>query len=939
MNFGFKKQLLLLVLFLGVGLALVFNFPAFMPAGDNAPMPFFNPSQMLFNNDNPLGAQKAEMNREPGMMTGMWGNLNWVGGEGVSDSPRVGSLTSSVLGPELFVKFYPFLTMVFLGFSAWLLFRALGLSPMVCLFGGFAAGVNMHCFSVAVWGLSQWDISIASMFLAMAALLTKSIKQWWARALLAGAAVGMVIMEGFDAGAILSIYIGIFILFAGWHSEQPTAQRVVKTGVTALLVVAFSALLAAHTLDALVGTQIKGVAGVEQSGSKTQTPEEIEKARQEKDRRWSFCTQWSLPKLETLRLFIPGLMGYHMYENVDGPDKSSAYWGRIGEDLGLTAIREMRGSPDPEVRRQADDAMRNFGGYRRHIGSGDYAGLLVMILAAFAAASSFRGAGGPFSENEKRFVWFWTAAALISLILAFGRHAFLYRFVFELPYFSTTRNPIKFLHPFFVSVLILCAYGAEAIWRNYLRAPARTPGVFEKRWMYFWIGAVIISIFGLFVLVSKKDDLVHYLTLSGVVSGTETQLASFCIAETVWYVLFLIASVIILTLVIRGVWAGKQSKWAWIAMGVLLLCDVGRADRYWLKYYNYKEKYAMNPVLDFLRKEPYEKKSTAKLMPFGHYDITSCPAPRKPFDNNFYAVCNEWLQNQFPYYNIQAIDIIQAPRTPEVDNNMAQAFMPRTSADLQICARLWQLTNTRYIFCWTGFLNRPLYQGGPSLQGLDPSGNAFQVRTRLNVVPGPGVITPTTSADLSMEVADDGEFALVEYTNTLPRAKLYSNWQSGDSTESILATLKSPAFDPQKTVIVAKETPVSAKPSAPSDAGTVKIEDYHPKYIKMQANANIGSVLLLNDRFNSNWQVWVDNKQMPLLQCNYLVKGVYLEKGQHTVEWKFRPPNGSLFITLAGYGVLILIAGFVVATNRRNGQSPVAPEDSMPKDKSTSGKA
>ena len=934
MNFGFKKQLLLLVLFLGIALVLVFDFPAFMPTGNTASLPFLNPSQMLFDNDNPLGAQKAEMNREPNIMTGMWGNLNWVGGHGVSDSPRISSLTSSVLGPELFVKYYPFLTMMFLGFSAWLLFRTLDLSPMVCLFGGFAAGINMHCFSVAVWGLSQWDIAIASMFLAIAALMTKSIKQWWARALLAGGAVGLVIMEGFDAGAILSIYIGIFILFAGWHSDGPMNQKIVKTGITAALVIAFSALVAAHTLDALIGTQIKGVAGVEQNASKLETPAEIEKSRQEKERRWSFCTQWSLPKLETLRLFIPGLMGYHMYENVDGLDKSSSYWGRIGEDLGLTAIQDMRKSPNPEVRRQADEAMRTFGGYRRHIGSGDYAGLLVMILAAFATVNALRGTAGPFTEKEKRFVWFWAVAALLSLILAYGRHAFLYGIVFELPYFSTTRNPIKFLHPFFVCVLILSAYGAEALWRNYLRGPVRAFGQFEKRWTYFGVGAIVISIFGLFVLVSKKEELVHYLSLSGVVSGTEPQLASFCIGEVVWYVFFLIASVGVLTLILRGTWSAKQAKWAWIAMGALLLFDVGRSDRYWLKYYNYKEKYALNKILDFLHQEPYEKKSTAKLMPFGHYDISACPAPRKPYDNNFYAVCNEWLQNQFPYYNIQAVDIVQAPRTPEMDNNMASAFTPRTSADLPLCARLWQLTNTRYIFCWAGFMDRPPYQGGPTLRHLDPSGDHFVVRARLNVTLSPGVTVPTTSSDLSMEIADDGEFALVEYTNTLPRVKLYSNWQTIDSVEATLSTLRSMEFDPQKKVLIAKETPVAAPTSINSDPGTVKIESYHPKYLKMQANANAGSVLLLNERYSPYWRVLVDGKAAPLLQCNYLMKGVYLEKGQHTVEFKFRPPNGSLYVTLAGWGIAILVAGFVIITNRRNGSdepsAPAATKSSTP---------
>src|SRR3954452_11294608 len=120
MNFGMKKQLLLLVGFLGLGLTLVFNFPVFMPTGNKASMPFLNPSQMLFNNDQPLGAQKAEMNREPAMITGMWANINWVGGQGVSDSPRITSMMQSILGPELFVKYYPFLTMLFVGLSAWM---------------------------------------------------------------------------------------------------------------------------------------------------------------------------------------------------------------------------------------------------------------------------------------------------------------------------------------------------------------------------------------------------------------------------------------------------------------------------------------------------------------------------------------------------------------------------------------------------------------------------------------------------------------------------------------------------------------------------------------------------------------------------------------------------------------------------------------------------
>jgi hypothetical protein len=940
MNLGFKKQLLLLLLVLGGALVIIFNTPAFMPNGNHAALPFFNSSQMLFNNDNPLGAQMAEQNRLPGTIFGLWGNLNWVGGEGVGESPRVSTLTAALLRPEMFTKYFPFLSVMFLGFCAWLYFRQLKFGAGVCVFAGLAAGVNMHFFSVAAWGLSQWNIAAGCVFLALAALTTDAIKQIWARAILAGFAVGILVMEGFDSGAILSMYIGVFILYSGLISKEPLPGRAIKTAISAGLVVLFSLFVSWYTVNNLIGTQIKGVVGAEKKMTNANSPEEKAKADQEWMRRWSFSTQWSLPKLETLRLFIPGLMGYHMYENVDGPDKSSAYWGRIGEDLRLTELQKKRSDPNPQVRAQAEEEMKTYNaGYRRHIGSGDYAGLLVMMLAIFAAANSWRGERSPYSWREKRVVWFWVGGALVSLILAYGRHSFAYQFVFELPYFSSTRNPIKFLHAFFVCVLILNAYGAEAIWRLYLQGKtARTDFLpqhlmswwsrvsgFEKKWTIVSILVFAASVFGFFVLASKRADLEHFLSLSGVVAGTEKELAEFCVGEVFCYLVFLLLSIAAFTCVISGAWKGNQAKWAWIVMGVILVCDVGRANRYWLKYYNEKEKYALNPVLDFLRKEPYEKKSTAKLTPFGHYDISGCPAPRKQLDNNFYAVCNEWLQNQFPYYDIQALDIVQAPRTAEVDMAMAGAFQPTRSDELPLAARLWQLTNTRYIFCWAGFLTNSIYQGSPSLQGLDPSGNAFQVRARLNPVLAPGVTVPTTAADLSMEQSDTGDFLLVEYTNTLPRAKLYSNWQVADSDEVALATLKTLRFDPQQIVLVAKDTAVPAPVSPGADAGTVKIVDYHPKYIKLQANANTGTVLLLNDRISPNWQVTIDDKPGKVLRCNYFVRGVYVDKGQHTVVFKFRPPLGSLYVSLAGWGVGILVAGFVVVTNRRRSGQVVDP--------------
>ena len=58
------------------------------------------------------------------------------------------------------------------------------------------------------------------------------------------------------------------------------------------VVAIFAAFIAAHTLSVLVGTQIKGVAGMEKTDKQT------------KEERWDWATQWSFPPQEILRVIM-----------------------------------------------------------------------------------------------------------------------------------------------------------------------------------------------------------------------------------------------------------------------------------------------------------------------------------------------------------------------------------------------------------------------------------------------------------------------------------------------------------------------------------------------------------------------------------------------------------------------------------------------------------
>src|SRR5207244_1760395 len=143
-------------------------------------------------------------------------------------------------------------------------------------------------------------LTMASIFFALAVLVTHPGQMTWIKLALAGLAVGFSIAEGFDNGAIFSLYVAAFVVFDSWVSngERPV-QRLTKGAIGVIVVAVFAAFMAAQALSTLIGTQVKGIAGTQQDA-------------ETREAHWNGATMWSLPKIETLRVIIPGLFGYRM---------------------------------------------------------------------------------------------------------------------------------------------------------------------------------------------------------------------------------------------------------------------------------------------------------------------------------------------------------------------------------------------------------------------------------------------------------------------------------------------------------------------------------------------------------------------------------------------------------------------------------------------------
>jgi hypothetical protein len=286
----------------------------------------------------------------------------------------------------------------------------------------------------------------------------------------------------------------------------------------------------------------------------------------------------------------------------------------------------------------------------------------------------------------------------------------------------------------------------------------------------------------------------------------------------------------------------------------------------------------------------------------------------------FADIYETWLQHHFPFYKIQSPDITQMPRMPALDEAFAQNFRPTSTNQFPLVGRLWQLTNTRYVLgsrSSLDFLN----------QNIDRGQGRFRVHTAFDFAPTAKAPAtgPRQIEEITAVTRPEGRFGIFEFTGALPRAALFTHWETSTNETATLARLADPTFDPTKTVLVSTDTPAPASNTATNQpAGSVQITAYAPKEVDIKVQATTSAILLLNDRYDQDWHVRVDGKLQPVLRLNYIMRGVYLPAGDHTIEFRFEPPLTTLYVSVLAIASSLLLCGILVLTSRSLNSSAIS---------------
>jgi hypothetical protein len=167
---------------------------------------------------------------------------------------------------------------------------------------------------------------------------------------------------------------------------------------------------------------------------------------------------------------------------------------------------------------------------------------------------------------------------------------------------------------------------------------------------------------------------------------------------------------------------------------------------------------------------------------------------------------------------------------------------------------------------------------------------------------------------------DGPDARLYRVDGALPRAFVVPAQQVVDGDAAAFAAVTSPGFDPRAAAVT--EERIAGLPEAASGGGPGRIVRYEPERVVVRADSAGPGLLVLSDNYYPGWKAKVDGKPVDVERVDYLLRGVPVGDGTHTVEFTYEPLSWRIGWIISLLALIGIVAAVVVGRRRRRDAPP-----------------
>ncbi|HHT9137076.1 MAG TPA: YfhO family protein [Candidatus Wunengus sp. YC60] len=493
-----------------------------------------------------------------------------------------------------------------------------------------------------------------------------------------------------------------------------------------------------------------------------------------------------------------------------------------------------------------------------------YVGILPLILCALA---SF--------YYRNKFTKTFLVMALISSILALGKFTPLFKILYTfVPGFNLFRGNSKFIFIVAFSLSILSGIGAEYL-RNHLISKKTA-----SRFLRFAAG--IIAAMSLFLLIfflfrmgfGKWHYIINKVYLLGGpkaslfnlenLKNPEFLSATFKVTTT-GVVKFIILS--ILSLLIVSLWIERSLKRHRIVLitTALIIGDLWFFGNQYIVTFDSKKYMWDEETLTLLKNDPEPFRITTAGFTGPNHSMVHNIANIGGYEANVIKEYSEFM-------NLS-------------EGNPLEKL--RILMEVTHISKLTNLLNLKYIF-------------------LSPGGS-IECHPAIKLV------------------SKNSKYTLVQNTTALPRAFIVHESKTLQGRDAIFKELSSREFNPLKYIIL-EEPSMLVKNIAHLSLQQEPIPtflEYSPNRVTIKATLLDDGYLVLGDTFYPGWNAYVDGKKSRVFKTDYILRSVFLEKGEHIVKFVYEPKSFTIgmIITLTSMVILIPLSVFTAIRHRNSRNS------------------
>ena len=170
-------------------------------------------------------------------------------------------------------------------------------------------------------------------------------------------------------------------------------------------------------------------------------------------------------------------------------------------------------------------------------------------------------------------------------------------------------------------------------------------------------------------------------------------------------------------------------------------------------------------------------------------------------------------------------------------------------------------------------------------------------------------------------IADDDKGNLFPYENEDANGNA---WFISDLEKVNSANEEMTALDSLDTKIKAVTTQDLPTAHFKTDSlATISLSEYKPNYLKYNSsNNNDGFAVFSEIYYADGWNAYIDGTLQPHYRVDYVLRGMPMPKGQHTIEFKFEPQvikTGSNVALASSILLMLLLLGGLFYQIKRNG--------------------